>query len=158
MSEFRTRLVEELVCPWCNDGTGQWQFVEELHYYSTRLRQLVVVPKGFSYDRASVPRMPVAYALFGGRYSRSAGVHDFLCRMRRVRRETADLVFLEAMRVENAEEIAALQFAGEDNDTIAERKSVLEGRALTMYAGVAAHTKTGLWKSDVDRPGFEPIG
>jgi hypothetical protein len=37
-----------------------------------------VVPKDFTTDFASVPRLPLAYGLFGGKYNRSGTVHDAL--------------------------------------------------------------------------------
>lgn len=157
MSQFRSDLNIRLACAWANNGTGQWENLTPFLYYSTLLRRLIEIPVGFSFDGASVPKLAVAYALFGGRYWRSALIHDFLCRMRRISREKADLTFLEAMRLENEEEIRAMRAMGVDDDEIVARKAVLEGRALSMYAGVAAYTKSGAWKTEVDKPGFEPI-
>lgn len=158
MSTFLTHLDERLIDPWANDGTGYWQLLAPFHYYSSRLKKVVEVPLGFVYDHASVPRVPGIYAMFGNRYHRPACIHDFLCRQGYVRRETADLVFLEAMRLQNKEEIEHLRESGEDDDAIADRKVELEGRATAMYAAVALYTKSGLWKSDVHRKGFEPLG
>jgi hypothetical protein len=157
VSQFRSELRIRLACAWANDGTGQWENLAPFLYYSTLLRRVIEIPVGFSFDGASVPKLPMAFALFGGRYWRAALIHDFLCRMRRISREKADLVFLEAMRLENEEEIQAMRAAGMDDDEIAARKANLEGRALSMYVGVAAFTKSGAWKTEVDKPGFEPI-
>lgn len=60
---------------------------------------VVCIPKGFSTDLASVPRIPGAYLLFGNKARRSAILHDYLY-SRRWPRETADLVFREAMKQE----------------------------------------------------------
>jgi hypothetical protein len=57
------------------------------------------VPMGFVTDFASVPRLPGAYLLFGGRANKSAVLHDFLYVERRDR-EFADAVFLCAMKNE----------------------------------------------------------
>jgi hypothetical protein len=57
------------------------------------------VPMGFVTDFASVPRLPGAYLLFGGRANKSAVLHDFLYVQRRDR-EFADAVFLAAMKNE----------------------------------------------------------
>ena len=57
----------------------------------------IVVPAGFVTDFASVPRWPLTFLLAGDTAHAPAVVHDFLYGTRRVRRATADLVFLEAM-------------------------------------------------------------
>lgn len=57
------------------------------------------IPAGFTTDLASVPRVPLAYGMFGGRARRAAILHDFLYE-RRYPREAADLAFREAMRGE----------------------------------------------------------
>lgn len=158
MSQFLTELHERLVDPYAEDGTGLWQLTAEFRYYSALLKREVVVPVGFIHDHASVPRGPLIYAAFGNRYHRPAVIHDYLVRDRKVTRQKADKVFLEAMRLQNDEEIALLKDIGEDDDAIADRKAALEGRALAMFAAVAAYTKTGLWKKDFDKPGYEPVG
>lgn len=55
------------------------------------------VPAGFVTDWSSVPRLPVIYALFGGRAKKAAVVHDYLYQTG-AEREYADSVFLAAMR------------------------------------------------------------
>ena len=136
MSEFRSPLEIKLICPWANDGRGEWEFLSDLLYYSDLLQQEVVVYKGFRFDQASVPRLPLAFALYGGRYSRPAGVHDLFCRNGAIPRDVADKVFLEAMRVENAEELQAMKDSGASDEELSEHRANLEGQALTMYAGV----------------------
>lgn len=158
MSQFISDLVVTLVDPHAGDGTGLWQQVEEFQYYSTLLKKTVVVPKGFVHDFASVPRVPLLYDNMGNRYHRPATIHDYLCREGYVDRKKCDRVFLEAMRLQNDEEIAEMRLAGEDDDEIVERRAAIEGRAQAMYAAVVLYTKTGLWQSDVHRPGFEPMG
>ena len=138
MSEFRSPLQIQLITPWANDGRGEWEFLSDLLYYSDLLQQEVVVFKGFRFDGASVPRLPLAYALYGGRYFRSAGVHDLFCRYGAVPRDVADKVFLEAMRVENEEELASLNL---DEEELQDHRARLEGQALTMYAGVRVGAK-----------------
>jgi hypothetical protein len=130
-SEFLTPLEIQLITPWANEGRGEWEFLSDLKYYSELLQQEVVVFKGFKFDGASVPRIPLVYSLYGGKYFRSAGIHDMFCRFGAIPRNIADKVFLEAMRVENEEE---LQATGNDP----ERRANLEGQALTMYAAVRA--------------------
>ena len=132
MSEFHSPLELRLICPWANDGRGEWELLSDLLYYSDLLQQEVIVHKSFRFDQASVPRLPLAYALYGGRYSRSSAVHDLFCRNGAIPREVADKVFLEAMRVENEEELASMT----DDTELEDHKARLEGQALTMYAAV----------------------
>lgn len=61
--------------------------------------EIITVPKGFTTDLASVPRLPGAYLLFAGRGRRSAILHDWLY-VNQVDREWADSVFLAAMQNE----------------------------------------------------------
>ena len=56
----------------------------------------LTVPKGFSTDLASVPRLPGTYMLFGGKARRSAILHDYLYELR-YPRDWADAVFRAAM-------------------------------------------------------------
>ena len=67
-------------------------------------------------------------------------------------------MFLEFMRRQNDDEIKALRESGAYKEELEDRKNALEGRATAMYAAVALYTKTGLWKTDVDQPGYEPLG
>ena len=60
---------------------------------------VLTVPKGFTTDLASVPRLPGAYLLFNGKARRSAILHDWLY-TERYPREWADMVFLAAMENE----------------------------------------------------------
>lgn len=57
------------------------------------------IPAGFSTDLASVPRLPGAFLLFGGKARRAAILHDWLY-SNQYPRDLADLVFREAMRGE----------------------------------------------------------
>jgi hypothetical protein len=157
MSKFVTELHVKLFDPYANDGTGLWMLTAPFVYYSSLLRREVEAPFGFVHDFASVPRLPLMYSMAGNRYHRPAVIHDYLCRMRRVKRELVDRVFLEAMQLQNREETAWMKNAGIDNDEIATRKAGLEGRAQGMYLAVAGYTKSGLWKSEVDQPEFQPV-
>lgn len=86
--------------------TGFWiddknfQLTEDLIYDSKVLNMTVVVPKGFITDFASVPRVPIAYTLFGGKAHHEAVIHDYLYRTKPhiCSRPQADRVFLEAMK------------------------------------------------------------
>jgi hypothetical protein len=77
-----------------------WQLASPLVYYSALLDATITVPVGFVTDTASVPRLPLAYWLFGGRGNSPAVVHDWLYRTALVSRHTADKVFNEALKSE----------------------------------------------------------
>ena len=146
---FLTPLRVELVDPFYKDGTGLWCYVEVFIYKSAILNKLIEISG--TTDFGSVPKLPLIYATFGNRYHRSTGVHDHLCSQPRVPRKTADRVFLEAMRVENEEEIAGMQRRGLDDDEILDRKGALEGRAQAIYGAVLLYSKLAFKKSRVDK-------
>ena len=78
-----------------------WLLLSPLHYESDILGP-IKVPLGFMTDFASVPRVPIAYMLFGDRAHRESVIHDYLYRTDSVPQATysqANDVFLEAMRV-----------------------------------------------------------
>ena len=69
--------------------------------YESDLVGTVIVPEGFQTDFASVPRVPIAFTLFGNRAHRESVVHDALYRIDfpgNVSYNTANKVFLEAMK------------------------------------------------------------
>lgn len=67
----------------------------------------ITVPAGFQTDGASVPQLLWAMFPAWGSYSRAAVIHDLLCHLINLgtphpeapTRKTADLIFLEAMKV-----------------------------------------------------------
>ena len=80
-------------------ANGTWKLTQPLIYHSD-LVKWVSVPIGFKTDFASVPRIPVIYALVGDRAHYPAVIHDYLYSVDakpNVSRKEADLVFLEAM-------------------------------------------------------------
>jgi len=94
MSKFLTEL--EVVCL----SDSSWKLTSPLRYESDILG-LIEVPKGFETDFASVPRMPIFFALFGNRVHREAVLHDALYRIDfpgDVSYHGANRVFLEAMK------------------------------------------------------------
>jgi len=137
VSKFLTPLRVELIDPNAHHDTGAWTLLTPLVYYSTYLKREITVPFGFYTDFASVPRRSIiAWGLFGGRGMRAAVVHDWLCRDRKVARPRADKVFREALILDGMPKI----------------------KAQAMYEAVALYTASGLWKTEVDAPDFEPIG
>lgn len=80
-------------------GDKLWLLLDSLEYDSDILGK-IVVPKGFYTDLASVPRVPIAYWLWGGRAHYEAIIHDYLFRTDSLPKCTwsqANKVFLEAM-------------------------------------------------------------
>jgi len=73
-----------------------------LTYESDLLKCVLIVPAGFQSDRASVPRIPIAYMLFGDKAHREACLHDYLYRSDSIpvaTRKQADDVFYESMKL-----------------------------------------------------------
>lgn len=96
MSNFLTELDAKL-----KDDDIVWVIQSDLLYDSDLIGK-ICVPAGFETDFASVPRIPIAYTLFGDRAHRESAIHDYLYRIDSfpvVERSQADDVFLEAMEV-----------------------------------------------------------
>jgi hypothetical protein len=97
MSKFLTELETSLL-----DNDRTWELDAELIYQSDLLSTVITVPNGFQTDFASVPRVPIAYGLFGGKAHREAVIHDYLYRIDSkpvATRKQADDVFYEAMKL-----------------------------------------------------------
>ena len=60
----------------------------------------IKVPTGFITDFASVPRLPLAYSLFGDKAHRAAVLHDYLYSLGLCSREYADNVLKAAMEAD----------------------------------------------------------
>lgn len=94
-----SRFVSDLETKLINDDSV-WELIRPLTYWSDYLNDMIIVPAGFKTDFASVPRVPVAYTLFGDRAHRESVIHDYLFRkdsVPNVSFMTANKVFLEAM-------------------------------------------------------------
>ena len=89
MGEYLTPLkAENLKGKW-------WRLTEPLIFCSEF--GTIETPAGFVTDFASVPRVPLAYWLFGSRANRPATTHDDIYRSGRFPRSLADKIFREAM-------------------------------------------------------------
>lgn len=78
---------------------SNWIVLSELRYQSRRENDVVIiVPQGFVSDLSSVPRLPLVYALFGGRGNGPAIVHDWCYRTGCREKGAADLLFLDGMK------------------------------------------------------------
>ena len=76
-----------------------WRLNRDLRYLSELVGDFIVVPQGFVTDFASVPRMPVAFLLTGGKGDEAAVVHDWLYSTQAFPRAKCDAVFKEALQV-----------------------------------------------------------
>lgn len=98
MSKFNTSLL-------INQITDVvFELTAPLVYESDILKCIITVPVGFQSDGASVPRVPIAYILFGGRAHHESVLHDYLfCKDSKpvVPFMQANRVFLEAMKCRN---------------------------------------------------------
>ncbi len=90
-------------------GKPLWWTLAPLTYQSDYLGGIVTIPAEFITDLASVPRLPLAYLLAGGKGNRAAVVHDFAYQFgfwwvdgvrRLTDKATADIIFLEALRAD----------------------------------------------------------
>jgi hypothetical protein len=75
MSKFLTELDARL-----KDDDKVWVIGRSLVYESDLLGK-IIVPVDFETDFASVPRVPIAYELFGDRAHRESVIHDYLYRI-----------------------------------------------------------------------------
>lgn len=91
------RFLTELDGRWLDDK--RFMLLSDLVYESDILKATLTVPKGFVTDFASVPRVPIAYWLFGDRAHHESVPHDFLYQTHKSSRADADKLFLEAMIV-----------------------------------------------------------
>ena len=76
----------------------QWELLAPLIFESDEYGE-IIVPKGFKTNFASVPRIPLVYAMFGNTSHKSATLHDFLySKGTQFSRAAADALFIEAMK------------------------------------------------------------
>ena len=81
------------------EGVTIYELHEPLEYECMN-GDLVIVPKDFQTDLASVPRIPVLFDVLGGRANDESVIHDYLYRtdaVPGVEKERADHIFREAM-------------------------------------------------------------
>jgi hypothetical protein len=99
---------EGLMAKFCSDldcklknSDSVWNIDSPLIFESDILGK-IIVPQNFQTDFASVPRVPIAYTMFGDRAHMESVIHDYLYRKDSVPQATysqANDVFLEAMKV-----------------------------------------------------------
>lgn len=79
-----------------------WELLQDMRYYSVILHKVIVVPKGYRTDFASVPRFFWRIIPPYGRYAKASVVHDYLCELRGstgIDSKTTHKVFREAMEL-----------------------------------------------------------
>jgi hypothetical protein len=101
MAQFLTQLETKCISSTAAGGRGYWEVTHPLVYQSDVLGKTITVEPGFITDYASVPRLPIIYALLGDIAHESAVVHDWLFHHHEVcDKDTANLVLREAAQVE----------------------------------------------------------
>ena len=90
-----------------SSSPGKWELDGEMRYASDLVGHLIVIPKGFVTDLASIPRLARLIIPVNGRHRLAAIVHDYLYARKgllsivvRMSRKQADQVFLEALKVQ----------------------------------------------------------
>ncbi len=92
MAKFRSTLITQI-------QSDNKSLLKTPLIYESDILGIITVPAGFKTDFASVPRIPLAYMLFGGVAKQAAVVHDYLYSRKDINRKDADNTFLEAMKV-----------------------------------------------------------
>lgn len=92
-----SRFLSPLLLQEMDDKT--FKLLDVFDYESDKARMIIRVPKGFSTDFASVPRLGMIYAMLGNVAHQPAVIHDWLYYAGTTSRAVADAVFLEAMEV-----------------------------------------------------------
>lgn len=78
MSRFATCLEVSLIDENSNTGRGTWRVLVPLVYVSDLTNSTYTVPANFETDFATIPRLPLVFALFGDCAHRAAVLHDWL--------------------------------------------------------------------------------
>jgi hypothetical protein len=77
--------------------SNEWTLMQDFRFFGEH--NVWVVPGGFKTDLDSVPRVPLVYALFKGRATKAAVLHDWMYTTKKGK-FLADKTFLEAMKAE----------------------------------------------------------
>jgi len=77
---------------------GRWEVNADFKYESDIIEGIICVPAGEITNFASVPRLPLAYLLTGNTAHKAAVIHDYLYRVKTIKRKLADKVLKEAMQ------------------------------------------------------------
>ena len=74
---FEDKLKAEQIEDKNEEGRGTWKLLAPLIYHA-KSGVIYTVPTGFVTDFASVPRIPIVFALVGDRANEAATLHDWL--------------------------------------------------------------------------------
>ena len=84
-----------------HNGRPLFRLLEPFTYFSKVTQKGYTVPAGFEFNGPSVPRVPLAYLLFGERGFLASAVHDWLVEHPEIEpRSVADRIYREALGVE----------------------------------------------------------
>ena len=78
----------------------RWEVLQPFTYYLDEEEGVIMVPKGFVTDFASIPRL--FWSIIGhptGRYGKAAVIHDYTYYTAMYVKWKCDLIFLQAMKV-----------------------------------------------------------
>lgn len=103
-AHFTSNLVVEQLTEANNFDLATWQVMQPFGFESGLFGISINVPKGFTTDFASVPRVPIVFELDGDIAQDCAVVHDYMYATGCVARNLADLLLEEMMRVRNFRE------------------------------------------------------
>ena len=90
---FKTNLKVQAI----NNEGKRWKLLANL-VYTHKDFGTYTVPKGFSTDFASVPRIPIVFELVGNYGQAAATLHDYLYHHVDISRKEADKILLQALR------------------------------------------------------------
>jgi hypothetical protein len=116
-----------------------WEVLTPIRYLSALTQKAYTIEKGFCFDFASVPRLPLAYWLTGNTAHLASLVHDYLYQHPEIEpKETADAIFAEIMD-------AGAFWAGGPYDS---RSGEPAWRGALMWTGVAVFGPSHYWNKD----------
>ena len=100
MSQFTSPLVVEHI------SENEWIVKKSFEYHVGKYPsdEIIIVPKGFDTDFASIPKIFWGILPPTGPYGKAAVIHDYCYRTACYDRKTSDAIFLEGMTVLNVSE------------------------------------------------------
>jgi len=93
------RFTERVKLSPLRDGK-RWEVLENFGYYiGNNDQEMIIVPRGFITDLASVPRVFHSFIPPWGKYGQAAILHDYLYETKKYPKKIADKIFYDAMGV-----------------------------------------------------------
>lgn len=78
-----------------DEALAVWEFLEDGFGFASATGAVVMIPKGFTTDFCSVPRLPGAFDYLGDIANQAGAVHDRLYTTAELPRDVADLMLKE---------------------------------------------------------------